>query len=122
MNNKGFTLVELLAVIAILGAISAIAVISVVSYIDEAGKASYNTLVKSIESSTEMYVTDHSSDFPELDTPGSTFTISLSDLATDKYISSKIVDDRTGDVIPLTTTVTVTVGENNKISVHFDYE
>jgi general secretion pathway protein G len=122
MNKKAFTLVELLAVVVILAILGSIAAINVINSINDAKQTSYDTLVKSIESSTELYVADHSSEFSQLNTPGSEFTIQLNDLVEDKYIKANLVDDRTGDPIPLTTLIHINVGNNNKISVQFDYE
>jgi len=122
MNKKAFTLVELLAVVVILAILGSIAVFNVINSINEAKQASYVTLVKSIESSTELYVANHSSEFPQLNTPGSEFTIQLSNLVADKYIKANLIDDRTGNTIPLTTLVHISVGNNNKITVQFNYE
>ena len=49
INNKGFTLVELLAVIVILGLLMAIAIPSVTKYITQSRK---KTLISSIDSYT----------------------------------------------------------------------
>lgn len=122
MNKKAFTLIEVLAVVIILAALSAIIVINVSDHISDSDQAAYDTLIKTIETSTELYVADHSGDYPELDVPGSTFTIELSDLVSDNYIPSKLIDERTGDTIPLTTTVTINVISKTKIDVNVDWE
>ena len=48
INNKGFTLVEVLAVVVILGVIAGIAVYSVLSSINKSKEASYNMMVDNI--------------------------------------------------------------------------
>jgi general secretion pathway protein G len=121
MNKKAFTLVELLAIITIMGLLAVIAVVGVTDYINKSYNVSYNTLVDSIESATELYVADHSGDFPQLDVPGSVFTITLNDLVESNYIKSKLIDERTGEQIPLTEQVDITVVSTTKISVSFVY-
>lgn len=59
MNNKGFTLVELLAVIVILGIILAFMYPNVISLIENNKKENYNRLKKSIESATRAYISDY---------------------------------------------------------------
>lgn len=122
MNKKAFTLIELLTVIVILAALMAIVVISVTRYINDTSEVSYKELVKSIETATELYLTDHAADYPELDIPGSTFTIELSDLANDNYIPDSLVDERTGDSIPMSTTVTIEVISKDNVSITLDWE
>ena len=121
MNKKAFTLIELLATIVILGILSAIVVINVNNYIQTSRETSYNTLVKTIELSTELYVAEHSNEFSELDVAGSTFYIELSDLVADDYIDDHIIDERTGEAIPLTTRVNITVINKNNITTDLDY-
>lgn len=122
MNKKAFTLVELLATIIILGLLATIVAVNVADYVDEARASSYDTLVKSIKSGTELYLADHSSEYMELDVVGATFEIELADLASDKYIENKLIDERTGDTIALTTKVKITVVGKNKIVVQFPAE
>ncbi len=122
MNKKAFTLIELLTVIVILAVLATVVVISVTKYMNDTSMVSYNELVKSIESATELYLTDHTNDYPELDTPGSTFTIELNDLANDNFIPDKIIDERTGESIPMTTTVTIEVISRDNVSITLDWK
>lgn len=119
MNKKAFTLIELLAVITLLSILSAIVIVNVSSYMDDVGETAYSTLVKSIKSSTEMYVAEHSASFPQLEISGSTFDIELNDLVEDGYIKANLVDERTTTPIPLTTKVHITVISKTKIAVEF---
>ena len=121
MNKKAFSLIELLAVVVILAILSTIVVISASLYIEQAEQTSYETLVKSIESSAELYIADHSSEYPQLEIEGSTFDIELSVLVADDYIEPDLIDERTGVSIPLTTKVNITVINKNKITVNFDF-
>lgn len=59
LNNKGFTLVELLAVVVIMLAISVMAVSSISSSIERNKKKQTAAKIKVIESSAEVYYNDH---------------------------------------------------------------
>lgn len=54
LNNKGFTLVEVLAVVVILGVIAGIAVTGVLSSINKSKKASYNLMISDIVIASQM--------------------------------------------------------------------
>ena len=121
MKNKGFTLIELLATVIILGILVTITTISVTKYIDKAETTSYNHLVVSINETAELYVTDNSGLFPTLLIPSSTFDITLQQLVDNDYLKDHITDPRDDSVIPLTTTVTITVVSLTKITTTFNY-
>ena len=59
MNNKGFTLVEILATIAILGILSGIVIGGVQKYIEKSRQQAYDTLASSSVDATKEYVMDH---------------------------------------------------------------
>lgn len=121
-NKKGFTLIELLAVIVIIGIITSIVVVNVGKYIGESREKSYDILVETIKDASELYVTSNIGLFPSLTVPSSTFDITLQDLVNEKYLELPIIDERTGEDVPLTTTITVTVVNENRISISFNYE
>ncbi len=58
-NNKGFTLIELLAALVILTAIMSIAIPSISSSLERTKVKQDDTKKKILESSAELYVTDH---------------------------------------------------------------
>ena len=58
-NNKGFSLVELLAVVAILGILMGLAIMAYTRYIDYSRKKSQDIFEKSVISATENYIFDH---------------------------------------------------------------
>lgn len=58
-NNKGFTLVELLAVVAILGILSGIAIGAYSRYINYSKRKGYDTLAKSASHAAEQYTMDN---------------------------------------------------------------
>ena len=55
MNRKGFTLIELLAVIILIGMIAVIITPGVLDNVNTAKESSYNTLIKNIVTSAELY-------------------------------------------------------------------
>ena len=59
LNNKGFTLVEILAVLIILVAIMAVAITSITSSIERSKEKQNNAKIKMLESFAEIYVTNH---------------------------------------------------------------
>ena len=79
MNNKGFTLVELLAVVAILGLLTTLAVVAYSQYIQKAKDRGFDLLAKSAANAAEEYNMDHI---------GIT-TISLEDLVKEDYLENK---------------------------------
>ena len=59
LNNKGFTLVEVLAVLVILVAIMGVAIPSISSSLERTKNKQNEARYKIIESAAEQYVTDH---------------------------------------------------------------
>ncbi len=59
LNNKGFTLVEMLAVVIILGVLAAIMVPTVTSMIRKNQQDNFKNLNKSIISAAKMYMSDN---------------------------------------------------------------
>lgn len=55
MNRRGFTLIELLAVIVMIGLLGVIIVPNILKIVDESKESSYNTLIKNIVISSQMY-------------------------------------------------------------------
>ncbi len=55
MNRRGFTLIELLAVIILIGLLGVLIVPNVLNAVEEGKTSSYNTLIKNIVTSSQMY-------------------------------------------------------------------
>lgn len=97
MNRKGFTLIELIAVIVMISLIMVIVVPNILDIVSESKETSYNTLVKNIVTSSEMYyeeceygdlssTTKYGSYACSIDTSTSTITIPLSSLANTGFL------------------------------------
>ncbi len=59
MNNKGFTMIEILGTVTILGILSGLAIISYNSYVNLTKMRAYDTLAKSSINAAEEYIMDH---------------------------------------------------------------
>ncbi len=88
-NNKGFTLVELLATIAIIGIMSGIAVMSVSRILNNAKQKYYSSLRSTIISASKSYYGDHRTLLPAKKNEGR--EIPIQTLIKYKYLS-EVVD------------------------------
>ena len=59
MNNKGFTLLELLATIAIIGILTTIAVFSITKYINKGKEETYANHEKTLKRAAQNYMADN---------------------------------------------------------------
>ena len=91
-NNKGFTLVELLATITILGILSGIAIVSVSWILSSAKKNYYKSLRGTIVSSAKSYFGDHRALLPT--GKNTSRIISIDYLVNSKYLNA--VKDSSG--------------------------
>ena len=58
MNNKGFTLIEMIMVIAILAMLAVLTTPNVIKMINKNKADNYNSVIDSIVSSCDLYVSD----------------------------------------------------------------
>ena len=98
LNNKGFTLVELLAVLVILIAIMSIAIPSISSSLERSKAKEREQKEKIILSAAELYVTDHRNNFAESD------TVSINSLIDENYL--KVEDTKDDDDKQICTSIT----------------
>ena len=92
LNNKGFTLVEVLAVIVILGIIMAIMVPNVSTLLEKSKEDNYEHLKKSVVSAAKMYISDYKYEISVVGScPASgSGTLKISKIADDNITESKI--------------------------------
>ena len=126
MNNKGFTLLEVILVVAILGVITLIIVPSVSSLLNKNKNEQYENLKKSIISAAKMYVSDNrynlgivcdsNEDMPKK-------YITLKQLVDSGDLSSPVIDPRYKSEISLSNVVSVIYNCTNKnFSYEYDYD
>ena len=100
INNKGFTLVELLAVLVILGAIMGMAIPSITSSLERSKEKQNQSKIKMIESYAELYVNDHKNTiYNNLDSNGSCH-IPINILKDNGYLTDDADKSVDGEDIP----------------------
>jgi len=125
MNNKGFTLIELIATIALLAIIAIISFVSINGVINQSKVNDCESLMMNIKTAAKEYVSDNRYNFSN----NNSFSIDAKKLIDDKYLSSPIINpfnrgniDASSIKIEITLkedysvdTVTVKNGDNNNI-------
>ena len=123
MNNKGFTLVELLAVLVVLAILIAIAVPSTISISNKLKVNMYCSKIDSIETSAKLYGEDRKDSFTEKYSGYSSKTITAKTLIDNGYLKKEnatapfIVDPR--DNASMDNLSIIVYLKNNRIYVHF---
>lgn len=116
LNNKGFTLVELLAVLVILVAIMSIAIPSISSSLERSKGKQEESKHKILESAAELYVTDHRNSITK-----SSCVITLETLLNENYIDADATKDSDGN--PLDTASTCVKYKKDAVGkITYEYE
>ena len=97
INNKGFTLVELLSVITILAIVIALVIPASIKIINDGKQTSYDLVLKSIYSAAQDYTMDNKSSILALRSINGSYDISLEDLADLGYIKLPILNHLTNE-------------------------
>ncbi len=120
-KEKGFTLVELLAVVTLMGVLSSVAVAAVTQYAEKAKKQDFAVLEKNMKTAINNYFIDHSSFIPAI---GLSKTVTAKTLIDENYLSSMNDPDKKGNQCNLTSSkVTVTrSGEQSDFNMKLDYK
>lgn len=94
--NKGFTLVELLAILTILGIITLVSVPSIVVTNKKSQENNYMQYKKTVENAAEVYVETHPEEFQEVKTiAGTTVNIKTEDLIIAGFIHGTLQNPKT---------------------------
>lgn len=111
MNNKGFTLIELILVVAIIALLTLVFTPNVVTLINKNNTNTYNDTIKSVENAAKIYVSDNRYDL------GITCTNNKVNISIDKLIETgdltkMPVNPCKNQALDFTTTETVEVTYN----------
>ena len=97
LNNKGFTLVEVLAVLVILVVIMSIAIPNISSSVERSKSKQDDARKKILISAAELYVADNKN-YVYIHLNDGEYEISLSDLVSNGYVTEDQIKDSNGNV------------------------
>jgi len=100
MKQKGFTLIEMIAVVMIIALIALISLPTITNQLVEKKDDISDTTLKIIYNAAELYMSNRPTEFPKI--RGEEYCISLDTLVGSGNLSSPIKDYNTGNEIPLT--------------------
>lgn len=89
-KNKGFTLVELLAVVTLLAAIILIGVPSIINTLKNIEDRETEDFEKILKNAAELYVERNRNLFPELDTVGGSIDLDTNVLIQEGYLKNNL--------------------------------
>lgn len=104
MQNKGFTLVELLTVMALLSIIALIVYPTVEDYVSGSKDKAYNTQIDNIEAAAKNWAADNTTKLPN---EGVTYTLTLGTLVSGSYIDD-VQNPKTKTNFPTTLQIKIT--------------
>lgn len=126
MKNKGFSLVELLAVIILLGILAVVLIPNMYSHLQDSKDDLYDTQVNVIKEAAESYVADNI-DIINCSSIGENTEISLSDLQSGGYLKEDFKNPKTNKNFDSNQIVTVictekTNSQTGNINYIYKYE
>ncbi len=119
MRNKGFTLVELLAVIIIIALLSLLTATSITKVVKDSKNELYNNQIELIKSSAETWGADNIDKLPDA---GECKYITVLDLKEYGLLDSKIMDSRTNKQISDNTKIKITSSNTGYGTLNTKYE
>jgi len=112
MNNKGFTLVEVIAAIVVIAIISLLVVPKVTTLIKEANTKSYNSLLSTIENGAKEYLYLNKDKIDkQIDANGES-TVTILTLQEGGHVPLNLKNPLTKEDIPTSDVVTITRSGN----------
>ena len=96
-NNKGFTLIELMAVVIIIGLIAILTIPNIVNQIKKGKEAINNNINDIVISAAKKYVNDNKNDY--IKDSENTYCILISSLVSNDYIKEDIVNNKQNNII-----------------------
>ncbi len=104
MNNKGFTLVELLTVIIVLAAISLVVIPAVNNSLNKSNEQAYDVQISTIESAAKSWLADNISRIPD---NGEEVVITLGELQDGNYVDKELENPKTKSPFPRDTKIII---------------
>lgn len=95
MKNKGFTMIELLAIITILATILLISFPTLINMTRRDKERQYNDMVATLCKAGETFIYDNEEDYPELGTTGNIIYVDIDDLKNDDLIDKSEKNPKT---------------------------
>lgn len=112
--EKGFTLIEMIAVVMIIAMISLIGIPKIVNQIGEKNKEISDVTEKIIFDAAELYFSDRPMEYKK--DVGDRYCVQLEELINNGLLVSPVKDYKTGQEIPLTKYVSTRVNVYNEFS------
>lgn len=115
LNNRGFTLIELVIIIAVLGMITLISAPNIIKLLNKNKVDNYNNTIDSIIEATELYVSNNrynlnfNGNCTPKDTKDISTNITLKNLIDSKDITSPVINPCNDNSISDTTKIKVTL-------------
>lgn len=119
MKTRGFTLTEILGVMTLLAVIFALIYPNIMNMMQKGKETEYEEYLSNVYLATEAYVNSNTSISSILNEPGNTATVTFSELLSSGYLSSKLVNPRTGETVATnssTKKVIVTIGSDKRFT------
>lgn len=113
MKNKGFTLVEILAVIIILGALVLIIVPNIDNMLDSSKNKGYNLQIQLMEDALKNWSAENAFKIPNVN--GQSKTITLGELKLEGFIDVDVRNPKTGECFANDIVLEVRMEKNNLI-------
>lgn len=112
MNNKGFTLIEVVAVVAILVAIFLVSFPTITTLLNNEEETKYNTMVNTLCEAGETYIYLNMGEYSELSTIDSEIIISVNSLIEEELVDKNLINPKSQSSIR---------NDNLKYKVLMDY-
>ncbi|MBR1718725.1 MAG: prepilin-type N-terminal cleavage/methylation domain-containing protein [Bacilli bacterium] len=107
MNNKAFTLIEMIATVMIISLLTLLVVPAVINQITNKRGEIDNATKKIIYEAAELYMSNNSSEYPKI--TGNSYCISLDKIVEAGFIDAPIKDFKTGKEISISKKINVKV-------------
>lgn len=95
MNNKGFTLIELVAIVLVLAAIFLVSFPSLLNLSKKDEEKKYNSMVESLCLAGKTYIYNNESDFKSMIIPNNKIEIVISELIINEMVKNNTTNPKT---------------------------